>query len=155
MKSALRIILRSLGLLVIVVTAVIILIALNGGVGRPVLYEFPAGYHGWILIRYEVPDCPALQTRGLYLVIAVPDSGRLCTSSTFPYGWRYAKSEYVHPDGRRMRLYDRATIWFIGSNNEKRYERVFVGYSDELTRSWSSEPKDSEVPYPWQMGERK
>ena len=48
------------------VAAVVVLVALlsvvivygRGGVSRPVRYELPANYQGWVFIEYGVPTCP-------------------------------------------------------------------------------------------------
>jgi hypothetical protein len=47
----------------------------------PAVYEIPDGYRGWVLVRYEREDCPALPLRGVDLIVAIDERGCGCSSS--------------------------------------------------------------------------
>lgn len=51
------------------------------------VYEFPAGFRGWALIKYGVESCPPLSTEGGAALYRVPASRVLCTSSKWAEGW--------------------------------------------------------------------
>jgi hypothetical protein len=89
---------------VIVLTGIAVLLAiaaLAGALGRPLRWELPPGYRGWVVVRFGDPACPPLRGSGIYLVVPVTAGGRGCTSSPVPAGWRYYRYEYVGPDGIR------------------------------------------------------
>src|SRR5258708_39888469 len=69
---------------------------------RPILYEIPGDYKGWVVVRFGVSRCSALPTRGLFQVVSVAPSGKACTSSPDPT--TYTRFDYVYPDGRRKSL---------------------------------------------------
>ncbi len=106
------------------------------GVGRPLRHELPAGYRGWALVEYQRPDCPALSVQGFYLIITYEASGRACTSSQKPLGWRYRTFAYVEPNGTRrpipeemLRSYsysisDNADTFFVGTDAEFAADRT-------------------------------
>lgn len=54
---------------------------LLGGIGRPTNFELPEGYRGWVVIEYYNPNCPPLKTSRMHIVVEIPTSGHLCTSS--------------------------------------------------------------------------
>ena len=70
---------------------------------RLMRYEIPSGFKGWFVVEFEELACPPLRSEGLFLVVAVPASGRVCTSTANPDGLVYYKFEYVSPDGRKGR----------------------------------------------------
>jgi hypothetical protein len=124
---------------------------LGAGVGRPRLYEVPADYHGWVVVKYQDSSCQPLKSSGLYSVVTIPASGRACTSSPVPAGWHYRKSEAVTSNGARTELQDLgwdkgSQIRFLGHSNESAYELFFVGTNDELNRSWGSKPSIPDDP---------
>ena len=139
-----------LGVLLLSGVALVIVVAINQGIGRPVRYELAPGYRGWVMVEHENPSCPPLVVKGLYLLIPVPPSGRACTSSPAPKGWRYFRYQYVTVDGQRT------TIPSGGSGNENQIwasshapaqkevtlprATFFVGTKEELEKSWSQEP---------------
>ena len=69
---------------------------------RPMLYEIPGDYRGWVVVRFERADCPALPARAIFRVVSVSRSGNACTSSRLRV--TYTRFEYVYPDGRRKFL---------------------------------------------------
>ena len=114
-----------------------IAVSIVRSMGRPIRWELPPDYKGWLVVQYEDPSCPALSVGGPYLVVRVPPTGRVCTSSPLPEGWRHHRYEYVHPDGRRT---EASSPWSSYSSGLKR-ENVFIGTRAELDRSWASEPR--------------
>jgi len=138
-------------LVVILFVAAAMSCALIDGVGGPVRWEIPAGYRGWVVVNYESPSCPTLETDGIYLRIVVPASGHTCTADPYPTGWRYHRYEYVQADGSRVMLpssgWDQAReIWPIAAGRYRSY--FFVGTSAELEESWQSEPYERRPPEP-------
>lgn len=77
------------------------------GVGRPIKYELPDGYKGWVVIEYYNPTCSPVENKGLYHVVVIPASGRACISGSLPEDgdvWRLPLYEYVMSDGTRRRI---------------------------------------------------
>ncbi len=102
------------------------------GVGRPILWEVPAGFHGWVSVRHEQPQCRPLRKRGLFLVLSALPDGHGCTSSPAPApASRYYRLEYVHPDGARTRGAI-STGHFYDASLKKWY--LFVGTDEEMKR---------------------
>ncbi len=127
------------------VSAILVVLVLTGEVGRPILWEIKGGYRGWIIVGYENPTCARLDRRGIYLVISVPYSGRACTSSPMPKGWRYERYVYVgeHQQQRALRSvgWNRdPEIWPISTDPKKKLEYLFVGSKKELDEGWRSRP---------------
>ena len=149
--------LRLLGTLFLV--AIVFLYFLFGGIHRPVLYRLPANYQGWVVIEYEVSDCPQLKTEGLYIVIPVGPSGDGCTSSGSPLQvWRYTRYQSVGADGSYAEIHETGwgqggRIW-AGSFADKQssipypQEQFFVGTESDLHNSWKDRPK------PWNYKRR-
>jgi hypothetical protein len=77
---------------------------LLGWWGPPILWHFPAGYRGWVVVQYGDSNCPPLATKGLYKVIVVDGRGRSCTSSRMPAGLRYLRFEYIDTSGAEQTL---------------------------------------------------
>src|SRR5712692_1276377 len=133
------------GALLVILLTVIVWAVATGNLGRPILWQFTPGYRGWVVVEYENPACPPLVTEGVYLVIRVPASGRACTSSPIPVGWRYGRYEYVFEDGRRRVIpssgWDsNSEITLLSVNFEKKLEFLFVGTKQELKESWKNLP---------------
>jgi hypothetical protein len=118
---------------------------------RPVVWEIAAGYHGWVVLSYDDPSCPALPTVGLYQVIPIPSSGRACTSSSLPPGLRYTRYEYVDAAGNRTELPVTAPggggmVWAQSYTPRQPgvpfpREVFFVGLEADLQHSWGSQPR--------------
>jgi hypothetical protein len=107
------------------------------------LYEIDADYRGWTVVEYSNPNCPSLKTDRLYLVVEIPASGRVCTSSELPKGWRYERFEYVNGRGRQRVL--RSSGWDsdpeVWAFNQEKRETVFIGSKEELDKNWASKPR--------------
>jgi uncharacterized protein DUF6843 len=123
---------------------------LVAGFGRPIRVELPPGYRGWVVIEYDNPKCPPFRVQGLVLVIDVSASGRGCTSSPIPRGWRSYRYDYVHADGTRTQL--RTTDWdgeqevwqlsyhLREQSDPRTYEVLFIGTKAERDQSWTTQP---------------
>lgn len=128
--------------------AILILICLGvftGNLGRPIEYRISPEYKGWIVVAYARPSCLPLSHDGAYVVISVPSSGRACTSSPVPQGWRYVRYEYVYDDGRRKNLRDRgwnnnSEIWALSEDPKQKLQFLFSGSQEDLRKSWGSAP---------------
>lgn len=136
MKRARPVALIVCGIVVVLAIVLVIVGVLSGELGRPVRWEIPAGYRGWIVVQFEEPTCPPLRSGWMYLVIVVTPSGRACTSSPVLLGWRYHRSDYVNQDGSRRK----AEVHHIAYDPKKKQKFVFVGTKAELEKSWSSMP---------------
>jgi hypothetical protein len=122
---------------VVIVTLVAAAVIYFGdvGVGRPLRHELPPGFRGWALVQYQRPDCPAL-SQGIRLVIVYDGSGKACTSSKKPLGWRYRTFVHVEPSGTRqpipeemLRSYsysigDNADTFFVGTDADFAADRT-------------------------------
>lgn len=118
--------------LVLVLVLVMAWVVIFLGVGRPILWEVPAGFRGWASVRHEQPQCPPLRTRWLFLVLSALPNGHGCTSSPAPApASRYYRLEYVHPDGTRTRGVI-ATGQFYDASRREWY--LFIGTEEELKR---------------------
>lgn len=51
-------------------------------------YYLPAGYEGWVTIRYSVPDAPALKEKDGVLQFQIGEDGTMETSDALVVGWR-------------------------------------------------------------------
>jgi hypothetical protein len=117
-----------------------------GELSRPLRFEFPAGYRGWAQVFYEVPGCPPLPTKGLYVVIPVNESGVACTSSSVSKGWRITRFEYVKLDGTRTQIEgwgrerDTVRVWEISHSANTHETCLFVGTEDEFREPWDNSP---------------
>lgn len=66
---------------------------------QPRHYYIPEGFSGWVTIRYEKPDAPALEEKDGVLMIWVPENGIVETSSKLVNGW--ARDEHFwYGDGQ-------------------------------------------------------
>jgi hypothetical protein len=137
---------RRMGLGVVCVVAVGIL--LYRVFDRPMRYEIPGDYKGWLLVRFEDPACSPLRNQGPFRVVFVPSSGRVCTSSHAPDHWTYYKFEYLYPNGNRKSLRwnhhgnSGIQVWKIGYRLEDKVEEIFVG--DEEAMNHSGPPPDQD-----------
>jgi hypothetical protein len=113
------------------------LLTLVGEVGRPKRFEIPDGYSGWIAIQYADPACSPLRTSGVFLVIQISRSGRACTSSPIPGGWRYTRYDYVRENGELLHLptghrrHEISAVFSFYSPTSKR-EHLFIGTEQEF-----------------------
>ena len=104
-------------------------------------YEVPAGFKGWLLIRWNQNSCPPLPRRGIYLVVAFRSSGTACTSNPRPPDLTYTTFEYVYANGAHEELAlnhhgkSGTQAWLVGYDPENQTDQIFVGDEAELNRS--------------------
>lgn len=144
MRKALRVALAALTAVPLLVLAGGVAAFLSQGVGRPIRWELPNSYRGWLVVEYAVARCPPLSTSGMYLVIKLSSEGRACTSSSAPIGWRYHKYEYVSPDGTRTAVrsagHTDRLVWPITYGPAGNRELIFIGTEAELRQRWNTAP---------------
>ena len=122
--------------LMLIAVAVVVFNLAKQGLSRPILYELPTGYRGWVEVYYESPTCPPERWRGLYRVIKISSSGRGCTSGFPPTGWAYHRPEYVDIDG----TVTVPPLQLVSYSEQKKRYLIFVGTESELKGSWSTAP---------------
>ena len=71
----------------------------------PLRYEIKEGFRGWVVIQYGDLRCAPRPTQKGYLVLQIPESGCLCTSTSQPLGFRKTVYEYVSPSGQRTEIF--------------------------------------------------
>jgi hypothetical protein len=116
-------------------------------VARPMRYEFPERFKGWLVVRYEDPNCPPLLRRGIFLVVSVPVSGQVCTSSRRPEGWIYYRFDYLEPGGNRTSVPLRTgsdppgivQVWLVTYLPDYKWEEDWVGTKEEANH-WGTPP---------------
>lgn len=135
----------------IIIIAAIIAISI-GWIGKPIKYEIAESFNGWATVVYKNPTCKPPKEEGLFFVIEVDESGKGCTSSLIPQGWRYAKFVRVNKDGIKTKLSrsswgDKKSrmIWagaVISPQGGYSYtgEIFFVGTAEQLEKAWSKQP---------------
>jgi hypothetical protein len=122
----------------IIIGGILVAMYFHGEIGRPVVYRFPAKYRGWAGVRYDDTKCSKMNTEKWYLVISFDVTGRACTSSPPPGGWRYYRYEYTDLDGSSHRLSAQKDVWASATTGPDipRIETLFVGSKTELEQSW-------------------
>lgn len=123
----------------VMIGLVLVIMYFAGEIGGPVLYQLPGDYRGWVGVRYDDPSCVPLRKEGWYLVIPFDASGKGCTSSPVPSGWRYVRYEYLYSDGRRRELVGPdEQVWSTGPTGPQRprIEGLFIGSKAEMERLW-------------------
>jgi hypothetical protein len=109
----------------------------------PMRYEIPGGFKGWFVVQFENRSCPPLPSQGIFLVVSVPASGKVCTSTPYPKGLVYYRFEYVFLNGKRERLrWNRhgkpgTQVWLIGYDFGSKSEEDFVGDENSMNHSGS------------------
>ena len=133
------------------VVTVILTLAVHRLFGMPMRYEFSDGFKGWVVVKYKDPSCSPLARRGIFLLVSVPPSGRVCTSSPRPNGWIYYRFDYVHPNKSRTSLPLRTgsdppgtvQVWLVTYLRDENWEEDWVGTKEE-SNHWGTPPD------PWQ-----
>jgi len=116
--------------------------------GRPMVYEFPAGFKGWVSVKFGDSTCPPLGRRGKWLVVNVPSSGKVCTSTPHDDRWIHYRFEYVRPDGTLEDLPLRSgsdppgqvQVRMIAYIPEHNWEELFVGSKEDAEANWGKPP---------------
>lgn len=72
----------------------------------PAIFEVPAGFTGWAIVEYQVPNAPALPDDGGTRVARVPQAGLLKTSSSQEIGTVKNQFFFVDAAGKRTPIDD-------------------------------------------------
>ena len=75
-----------------------------GGVRCGDTVLLPAGYEGWVVASYNVTGAPTLGRDGCKVLIRIPESGRISTSSHRASGYGIDRFYYLSAQEKRMRL---------------------------------------------------
>lgn len=131
------------------------LTAVMFNVRGPVVYEIPGGYRGWVHVRYERDECPALRLRGVDLIVPVDERGCGCSLSEAPWPgtWRattryaYARSDTtrelrpaVLPNSGGKIVDPQGEIWdisegnvqYAGESRSRGYDSFYIGSQREF-----------------------
>jgi hypothetical protein len=106
-----------------------------------IYFDIPAGYVGWVSVRFQDQTC---QYESTFLRrIRVTRDGKACAAFSYPNGWHGEFMIYANADGSRKKipLSAGAPNTSIGVDPSSNIYVFFVGTEAELARSWSSEPK--------------
>jgi hypothetical protein len=128
---------------VIVCVVALAALVLSRTFDMPRRFEIPGGFKGWFLVHYGDPNCPPLRRSGLFLVVYVPTSDRVCTSTSAPNRLVRYRFEYVYPSGTREPLrwddHGEAGVqaWMMGFRVDDNTQEVFVGSEAEMNHSGS------------------
>ena len=140
------------GVLLAVVTSLVVVAILTGFIGKSIRYEIVKPLDGWVTIIYSNSDCKPLEEDGLFLVVHVDVSGKGCSSSPMPRGWRYNKFVHVDKNGRQTELIHSSwaskqsrMIWagavMTPAGGYPHFAQIFfVGTADQLNEAWSRQP---------------
>jgi hypothetical protein len=97
------------------------------------LWRIPDGYEGWIYTRWNASSCPPLVARDGFLVIEVPPSGIVCTSSALTEGVASDRFVYVSNRGTETEIPPtRAHSRVFDKGNYDLF--VFIGTQEDFGR---------------------
>jgi hypothetical protein len=119
----------------------------------------PEAYSGWVRVEFEVAGAPALPVEDGQLLLRVPSTGLLETSSPEEYGW--VKDNYAFYSNGGLRPIPKSgpsrLIWgkingeATNSAGRRKYEEFFVGtekqYRDQVEAAKpKTSPEDRHLP---------
>lgn len=108
---------------------------------RTFRYDFPDGFHGWVVIQYGDPQCPELEKKEGHWNLQIPASGCLCTATPIPEGFTRNVFQYVTSDGRRTPIPEKyadrdSQIWeHVTGGKTLTREFFFVGTHDQYKQA--------------------
>jgi uncharacterized membrane protein YciS (DUF1049 family) len=119
---------------------------------RSLKFLIPEGYSGWVRVEFEVPGEPVLPLEGGQIVLKIPSTGLLKTSSPEQFGW--ARDTYAFyssgglqaiPDsGTRRLIWGKINGEKPGSSGKRQYEEFFVGTGEQYRDQMKTrEPRES------------
>jgi hypothetical protein len=94
------------------------------------LWRLPQSYQGWIYTRWNAPNCPPLEVRDGYLVIEVPPTGVVCTSSGLQEGTAIDRFVYVVGDDGDLDIDPSLAHERVFGNGTDLY--VFIGSTQDF-----------------------
>ena len=144
---------------------------------RPIDFEVPQGYVGWIRIKYNIAGAAPLPIKSGYYVASIPDNGLLETSTIEDEGWGADRFYYVAQNKRTISLDDEKSntgdlVWasagrtnetwmFIGTKKQWADAQRLIGGSDpgplklpitsESDQSSSNRLNSNSVPNPLEL----
>jgi hypothetical protein len=86
------------------VAVVLLLVAACRTKRQRMIYRLESETRGWVVIVFNQPKAPPLPTQGDALLLDVPKSGLLFTSTKSPVGYARDKHLVRYPDGREVPL---------------------------------------------------
>jgi hypothetical protein len=119
---------------------------------RSLKFLIPEGYSGWVRVEFGVSGEPVLPLEGGQVVIKIPATGSLKTSSPEQFGW--ARDTYAFyssgslqsiPDsGARRLIWGKLNGERSGSSGKRQYEEFFVGTGEQYRDQMKTrEPRES------------
>jgi len=99
----------------------------------PQHYLLPEGFSGWAYVKYDDPACLPLDVRDGRQVVAIPASGRLCTSTHYETGTAQDLWEYVRPDGTTKALNHDVEVSLEAFHEPGHFESFLVGAAHGAT----------------------
>ena len=110
--------------------------------GAPRSWRFliPEGYTGWVRVEFEIPGAPPLPAEDGQIVLKIPPSGTLKTSSPEQYGWArdnyfYYSNNGVRPisdSGPGKLIWGKINGQASGTSGKRAYEEFFVGTEQQF-----------------------
>jgi hypothetical protein len=105
-------------------------------------YALPPNFSGWVEIEFERSDCQPLTYRGGEVLLLVPPTGRVCTSSRLETGWAHDEFIVMVPGGHTRSLSElpgeNQEVWdFYGETASepgrpsRHFVRFFVGTREQ------------------------
>jgi hypothetical protein len=130
-----KLLLASLGVFLVVVLAAAF------ALGRPIEWIFPGAEAGWVMVQFNNPSCPPLQTKGVFWVVDVPEQKSTCTSTPLPRGLKYFRFE-ARQNGATLRLRWGESVWPVTYKEDSGWYLLFVGGKEKFNHSGT-------MPRPW------
>jgi hypothetical protein len=119
---------------------------------RSFRFLIPEGYRGWVRVEFEIPGVPALPAERGQIVIKIPPSGLLRTSSPEQYGWARdtyffysnvyssASLQSIRDSGPARLIWGKVNGEETGTSGKRKYEEFFVG-SEQQFKDQIDQPK--------------
>lgn len=106
-----------------------------------IYFDIPAGYVGWVSVRFQDRTCRHEST--FLRRVHVTSDGKACASFPYPDGWHGEFMIYSNEDGSRRKIPFSlgGPNTSIGVDPASNIYVVFVGTKADLARSWNSEPR--------------
>ena len=101
-------------------------------------YLIPKNFEGWVTIKYEKPNAPPLPEKEGVVVLEIPASGILETSSPLPYGW--SRDDFFWREGTQTTKIPRQVqvgeepMRQVHDRDEthQRYDEIILGLPEQI-----------------------
>ena len=105
-------------------------------------YILPAGYEGWVTVRFEKPNAAALPKEDGAEIVRIPENGVLETSSRLVDGW--ARDKFFEAGGNGLKEIPRGETVEGESRtrihnlelSKMRYDSIIAGLRDGVDTTW-------------------